>query len=132
MPRARIAGALENLWERKIPGRDKPHGWGRGKGEVGTGRHPVRFPPCADWRFATKDLAQICFRDSLGVVLGSLWNHVGEMLGLFLDNLGVLLEWFWDRFGAVEEGFWNHAGIILGSFWDSFGLVLVYLGIILE
>ncbi len=41
---------IENPRGGGIPGRDWHSGWGRGSGEVGTGRYPVRFPPRADYR----------------------------------------------------------------------------------
>ena len=64
------------------------------------------------------------FGISLGITLGSLWDHFGIILGSFWDHFGITLGSFWDTFGIILGSFWDHFWIMLGSFWDHFGIIL--------
>ncbi len=53
---------------------------GAARGEVGTGRYPVRSPPRSDCCFAAKDYGET-FGNRFGIVWGSFWDRFGIVLG---------------------------------------------------
>ena len=76
------------------------------------------------------------FWDRLGDILETCWGHFGIVLGSFGGQLGVILGSFADRFGDSLGSFWEHFGInlglpggMLGSIWLVFGVYGRYFGV---
>ena len=63
---------------------------------------------------------------SLESIVRSILYGLERRLGVRVSagTVGITLGSFWDHFGIILGSLWHHFGIILGSLWDHFGIIL--------